>query len=187
MPTELAIPAASHFEAAAQPQPSGDEGRPLRLVATGTRGEWSRKTKVKVKKQLLVAVMIVGVLALAGSLPAYAQGSPSKVTVPFQFIVGETVLPAGSYVVTNVADRSDIVAIQSVDGKLVATAFLQATGIWSQKPNALFSFQKIGGRYFLSEVSIPGSDARAISLPRQRVEAMLVKLNGAKAPVGPAL
>jgi len=125
--------------------------------------------------------MVVGVLALVGSSPAYAQESVAKVTVPFQFIVGETVLPAGSYVVTIIAHHPGVMWIQSADGKSVVTAFVNATGPWSKQTNALFSFQKFGGQYFLAEVSIPGCAARGLSLPKQRVEAVLARLNGAKA------
>jgi hypothetical protein len=145
-----------------------------------------QEDKVQVKKQLLVATMLMGVIALVGSVRASAQET-SKVTVPFQFIVGETVLPAGSYVVTNVAYRSDIVSIQSADGKALVTALVQTTDASSDKSDAVFSFRKIGGQYFLAGLSIPGSNARTLSLPKQRVEAMLVKLNGAKVHAGPAL
>ncbi len=133
------------------------------------------------RKVLLVTVIVVGVIALVGSSAAYAQGTVSKVKVPFQFIVGETVLPAGSYVVTTVAEHPDVVWVSSPDGKNVASALVHTTGSWSQKTDALFSFQKYGGEYFLSEVSIPGWDTRALPLPKHRVEAMLVKLNNAKA------
>jgi len=129
--------------------------------------------------------MVVGVLALAGSVPAYAQGS--KVTVPFQFIVGETVLPAGSYLVSTVVERSDVLAIRSVDGKAMATALMQPSTT-SEKRHIVLSFQRYGGRYFLAEVNMPGSNGRALPLPKQHLEAMLAKLNGKPAPVaGPTL
>ena len=137
------------------------------------------------KKQLLVAVVVV--LALAGAMPAYAQGTVSRVNVPFGFIVGDTLLPAGTYVVSNPVFGSDVIAIQSVDGKSVATALVTATGKLSTTPNAVFSFAKMGGQYFLAEVGIPGSEAHALLLPKAQVAQMLAKLNGAKAHTGPVL
>ncbi len=151
-----------------------------------TRGEWSRKTKAKVKKTLLVALLVVGVFALAGAMPASAQ-SLSKVNVPFQFVVGDSVLPAGNYTVTSLAHNPDVVAIQSADGKSVATVLVTPSGELTKQPHATFSFAKIGGRYFLSAVSVPGAGTRTLLLPKSRVAAMLAKLNGTKVPTGPAL
>lgn len=154
----------------------------VRRTTTRTSRGVVQKAKVSVRKQVLVALMVVGILALAGSVPAYAQGS--KVTVPFPFIVGETVLPAGSYLVTTVAERSDVLAIRSVDGKAMATALMQATATWSEKRHIVLSFQRYGGRFFLSEVNMPGSNGRALPLPKQQLEAMLARLNGKPVPVG---
>jgi hypothetical protein len=137
-----------------------------------------------VKKQLLVAVVVV--LALAGAMPAYAQGNVSKVNVPFPFIVGDTVLPAGSYTVTTPSDG--VLAIQSATSQAVATALVQPTGgELSKNTNALFSFAKMGGQYFLAQVSLPGAEARTLPLPKGHVSAMLAKLNGSKVHTGPAL
>ena len=130
------------------------------------------------RKHVLVAVMVVGVAALVGSSAVYAQGPLSKVTVPFEFVVGDTILPAGSYDVTPFPGQSDIVLFRSPDGKSSAAAVVQTTGIWKANANALFSFRKIGGQYFLSQMSIPGSDARALSLPKDRVDAVLARVNG---------
>ncbi len=138
------------------------------------------------KKQVLVALAIVGVFALVGAAPANAQ-TVSRVNVPFPFIVGDTVLPAGAYTVTNPAYRSDVVTIQSADGKALATALVQSGGDLSKNANATFSFRKIGGQYFLAELNIPGSAPRVLSLPKSHVEAMLAKLNGTKVHTGPAL
>jgi hypothetical protein len=139
-----------------------------------------------VKKNVLVALLVVGVLALAGAMPASAQ-SLSKVNVPFQFVVGDSVLPAGNYTVSSLAHNSDVVAIQSVDGKSVVTVLVMPSGELTKQAHATFSFAKIGGRYFLSEVSIPGSGSRTLLLPKSHVAAMLAKLNGHKVHTGPAL
>jgi len=125
--------------------------------------------------------MVVGAIALVGLSPAYAQESVAKFTAPFQFIVGETVLPAGSYSVTTVQHHPGVMWFQSEDGKSVASVFFNTTGPWSKNTNALFSFQRYGGHYFLAAVNIPGGNTRELALPKQRVEAMLAKLNGAKA------
>ncbi len=127
--------------------------------------------------------MIVGVLALPGMVPAYAQGT-AKVNVPFEFIVGESVLPAGNYVAVTIPDHPDAVLIQSVDGRSGAWALGPGNGLMSRKADAVFSFKKVGGRYFLSEIDIPGAAMRSLPLPQKNVEAVLARLNGKSGVAG---
>ncbi len=136
-------------------------------------------------KKSLVALVIVGVVALAGAMPASAQETVSRVNVPFTFIVGDNVLPAGNYTVSRPAP--DLLTFQSADNKVIATVVVQPTGEVSQQIHATLAFNKIGGQYFLAKVGIPGAEGRALLLPKARVAAMLAKLNGAKAVTGPAL
>ncbi len=140
------------------------------------------------RKQLLVAAA-VGVLALAGPRAASAQAQVTTVKVPFQFVVGDTVLPAGSYVVTNIGDGSGPLCVRSEDGKSVATVMVNVADERLHRSNATFSFATIGGQRFLSTVRTPGTRAQVIPLPKDRVDAVLAKLNGTQ-PVrrgGPTL
>ncbi len=136
------------------------------------------------RRQGLVAVMIIGVLAFAGASTASAQPSVStSVTVPFQFIVGEQLMPAGQYSVTTVGEGSSVLMV--TNGKLAATVI----GNFAEEPSdgikAVFTFTKIDGQCFLSKVNAPGTSARVIPLPRSRVDAVLSKVNGTKpAPHG---
>ncbi len=125
--------------------------------------------------------MVVGALALAGGA-ASAQGTQSTVKVPFQFVVGDTVLPAGAYVVTTIGEGLNLLCVRSVDSESVATAIVNLAAPSADSSNAKFEFNKIGGQYFLSSVSTPGVPTQVIPLPTERVEAVLAKLNGTKAP-----
>ncbi len=132
------------------------------------------------KKQVLAAVM-VGVFLLAGSGAAFAQAPVTSVSVPFEFVVGKTVLPAGSYVVTSVLQGRGALVLRSEDGKSGAVALVDLSDKPSSDPNATFSFVKIGGRCYLSAVSTPGLKAQVISLPK-RAEPALTRMGGV-APV----
>ncbi len=132
------------------------------------------------RKQLLVAVLVVGALALVGSA-ASAQAPVSTVKVPFQFIVGDTVLPAGLYSVTTIGEGLNMLCVRSEDGKSVATAIVNLADP-SKLSNTKFEFNKVGGQYFLSSVSRPGVPSQVVPLPSERVDAVLAKLNGTKAP-----
>lgn len=133
------------------------------------------------RKQLLVAVT-VGVLALVGSSTAYAQSYVTRVTVPFQFIVGDTVLPAGSYVASNIGEGLGMLSVRSEDGQSAVSVLVNLADTPSPGTNAAFSFAKIGGQCFLSTVTTPGMRAQVIPLPKERVEAVLAKLTGTQPP-----
>ncbi len=63
-------------------------------------------------KRSIVGVLVAVVAILAVNV-AVAQ-SPTKVNVPFNFIVGQKAFPAGSYELENVAERATLIA--SADG-----------------------------------------------------------------------
>ncbi len=134
------------------------------------------------RKHLLVAAVVV-VLTLVGSA-AFAQSPVTRVSVPFQFIVGETMLPAGSYVVTNVLEGSSTLSVRSEDGKAGAMVIVDLADKPGARTGTSFVFTKVGGQCFLSSVSAPGMKTQVIRLPKDRVEAVLARVNGARAPLG---
>ncbi len=93
-------------------------------------------------------------------------------------------LPAGSYVVTNVFEGSSIVSVRSEDGKAGAAVIVNPAGQPGPRTDASLSFAKVGGQCFLSSVSAPGIKMQVIRLSRERMEAVLARMNGAGAPVG---
>jgi hypothetical protein len=92
-------------------------------------------------------ILAAGFLAAA----AVADAAPLQVRVPFQFVAGKTLLPAGDYQVTVSADSSRL-KLARMNGEHVAflaglparTAGTQATEI---------QFRKVGNAYVLSRVS----------------------------------
>jgi hypothetical protein len=128
------------------------------------------------RKQLLVLVAVVA-LTLAGSSAAYAQQPVTRITVPFQFIVGDTLLPAGAYLVTNVRDPG-MLSVRSEDGKSVATALANMSDMPAPGTNAALSFRKIGGQCFLAAVTTPDARTQVIPLTKDHVDAVLARLNG---------
>jgi opacity protein-like surface antigen len=103
-----------------------------------------------VKKNLLALAMSA---ALGMSATAFAQTTQLKVTVPFEFIAGNTVLPAGDYDVHSTGPwGGQALSIQNVTSR--AGTFLLST--WSQLAKTSESnklvFYRYGEKYFLAEV-----------------------------------
>ena len=120
------------------------------------------------KKQaytLIAMVVLVGSMAVAAQ--AQNNGRPQLVAaIPFQFNVGNKIMPAGEYLVRSVSDDSSIVvlAIQSRDGK--ANAMLMMRSVQGKTPNrAKLTFNRYGNQYFFAQTWLDGDN---IGLEAQR-------------------
>ncbi len=128
------------------------------------------------RKQLLV-VLAAGALALAVVGTARAQDI-SLVKVSFPFVVEGTVLPAGSYLV----ELDSLHGTVELRGQNVAAGAVVLTvpGVSvssGSRPDV--SFKKVENDYFLSEIRLPGLDARDVPLSSGMVAATLARLNAA--------
>ncbi len=98
----------------------------------------------------LAATLMVAVAAHAQVLRAVV------ISVPFDFVAGEKRLPAGRYTVQRIrADAETALLIRSEDGRSSAI-ILTNTGEPQPRAAALV-FRQRGERYFLAEVSMPGT------------------------------
>ena len=96
-------------------------------------------------KTLRMTLAVAG-LFLAGPLIAQSV----QATVPFSFYVGNTALPAGSYVVRPV--MHNVLAIQNAETKATAVTIMPV-GVQAASPqNTKLVFHRYGNTYFLSQV-----------------------------------
>jgi hypothetical protein len=113
-------------------------------------------------------------LLLTATPPVHAQSTGLQVTIPFEFQVGNKMLPAGTYTVWLGAHGS---ALSISDGRGKA-AFSVITTI--DRPNALASansrlvFRVYGNHHFLSEVQWAGYRT-ARSLPKSKAETQIAQ------------
>ena len=87
---------------------------------------------------------------------ASAQGPSTSrrlvAEIPFDFIVGDKVLPAGKYNVGAATSNGGGVRITNRNGKSSAIRLTYSASDKSQKKNARMVFHRYGQRYFLAEV-----------------------------------
>lgn len=124
------------------------------------------------KKQISRALLgLTATLALA--VVCGAQGLHNVViSVPFDFVAGAKQLPAGRYTVSRVrTDAETALIIRSEDGRTGAVV-LTNRGAANLNAAAEFVFRQHGDRYFLAEVSIPGT-ASVRELPKSGTERRL--------------
>lgn len=128
-------------------------------------------------KKMLVALLVAGVCSFAGVATARADSDTAVVKVPFQFIVGDKVLPAGEYRIEHQGDPS-VLMITRADGKGGALAITQSTGVPTPSDAQVrVAFKNFEGRSFLWQVGMPGQDTREIKLTKESAERVLARLN----------
>jgi hypothetical protein len=123
------------------------------------------------KKQISRALLgLVAALTLVVAAQAQAVNAV-VITVPFDFVAGEKLMPAGRYTVRRItSDAESALIIRSVDGRASAV-FLTNTGHAGPRGSALV-FRLRGDRHFLAEVAMPGA-ASVRELPKSSAERRL--------------
>ena len=125
------------------------------------------------KKQISRTLLgFFAVLMLASA--ANAQTSRGiEVQVPFDFVAGQKQLPAGHYTVRRIRMDSETALIIKGEGKDAAVVVLTSSGDQNTE-GASLTFRQHGERYFLAEISIPGT-ASVRSLVKSRAERVLIE------------
>jgi hypothetical protein len=93
---------------------------------------------------------------LFGSLllpPAHAQVIGAiQGKIPFDFAVGNKVLPAGNYVVRQTGTTQGVLALQNADHKAITIMFLASPVQAGSAEKTKLVFHRYGNTYFLSQV-----------------------------------
>jgi len=118
------------------------------------------------KRITAIALLTIASFVTAGSALAADRGV--EATVPFDFTVGNHLLPAGTYIIASTS--SNIVSIRNSDGQVVATTVALAAHDDAQGKGDLV-FDRYGNKYFLNEVLCPAASMSA-KLPRSKMEKM---------------
>lgn len=127
------------------------------------------------RKPVAVFVLVVAVLFLPGVRILSAQ--PVTVAkIPFPFIVGGAVMPAGEYRLAMRQGDQTTMRIASACGRVAAFVSVSPTGGVTGTGEPTLVFRRIGNGYFLSNVNIPGEPGREVAVPAGAAAARLVLL-----------
>lgn len=114
-------------------------------------------------KRLFSAVGLFAVAALASS---YGQTPIAAAAIPFDFHAGQTLLPAGDYVIKQ---SSDILTIRGAAGKPTVMMLTLPASRSGTSPKARLQFQRYGNDYFLSKIWAANS-SDGLALPKCKQE-----------------
>ena len=102
---------------------------------------------------------------------AQAQEPRVKANIPFDFVVGDRVMPAGEYQVDKIDESGHAIAILSEDRKANALVVTSACATSGPSKSSKLVFHAISGRYFLSQVWTEGySQGRQLRESKAEIE-----------------
>jgi hypothetical protein len=110
-------------------------------------------------RRFTIAAALAGLVGL-GSGAVYAEDSERLHTsVPFDFKVGDAVLPAGRYDVSyDAVDSPGVLFVRGKDGRHSAVALVRSGATGKPSEDATLVFDRQGSNYALSKVFGPGED-----------------------------
>lgn len=115
----------------------------------------------------ITSIVFCAVASLVTAGTGLAQTYSVQANVPFNFAVGRTWLPAGSYIISQVSPQ-EITIEDGATRRQVALSYIQP-GDPSSDARGELVFHKYGERYFLNEVLCPAA-AMSASLPTSKLE-----------------
>lgn len=129
----------------------------------------------KFTRNVSLIAFATAMIAIGGASAASAQDHVVA-NVPFAFMVGQHRLPAGSYVVTTLADDPSIVMIESTNGHHM---LYRLTVPWAPEDTSLKAklvFVRLGHEYLLTRIAPQGEEAREIPMTPTAMERDMIKV-----------
>jgi hypothetical protein len=120
------------------------------------------------RHRTLVTVAAVALVALAGVLPAQAEGR-YDFKVPFAFTANGKTFAAGEYYLA-VSNEPEVVTLEAKDPKAGSALLAVETRISERKPlsDPEVVFDKLDGKYLISELLVPGIDGYVLLVTKSQ-------------------
>ena len=123
-----------------------------------------------------IALLAIANFAMAGT--SFAQSNGVRATVPFDFTVGDKLLPAGTYTIKEQSHH--VIMIQNHDKPIAMLSLVD--GDSNKSPNGgKLKFHRYGSQYFLTEILCDRANMN-LQVPTSKTEKRTAlqeaKLNG---------
>jgi hypothetical protein len=139
----------------------------------------------EIMKKQYVTVLFTLICILGLGLGARAQEEDTVLAkVPYDFVVGGQVLPAGTYRVSRIDTTGSSRALEISSYETRASAFVIPTVFDDVKTGqAQLSFEHVGNKYFLSAIETP-IGTYAITIPPSAIELAKMEQQGTSSSGG---
>jgi hypothetical protein len=127
------------------------------------------------KKQAFRIITLLSLFCTVAVTSAYAQSADRiSMKIPFSFVAGEKILPAGEYIVRSTFS-SRVTLIRTANGRREYTTILTMPVPPENTPfTAKLVFHRYGSQYFLHQVWTPSSE-RGGQLSQSQAERAMAK------------
>jgi hypothetical protein len=116
------------------------------------------------KRITAIALLAVANFAMAGT--SFAQSNGVRANVPFDFTVGDKLLPAGTYTIKKASDQ--LIVITNHDKPIAMLSLVNQDSHRSPNGGKLM-FHKYGNQYFLSEILCEWANMN-LQVPQSKME-----------------
>jgi hypothetical protein len=117
------------------------------------------------RKSAKVVWMFFAIVLMVGASASVARADEQVIAhVPFAFIVGESRLPAGDYVVKEMDSDPGVIQIARADGHQVMFTLTQTASSSGMQGRPRLVFEKFEDQYFLARVVREDGDGQEIVL-----------------------
>lgn len=122
--------------------------------------------------KVLRSISIVFALLLAVSA-AHAQTPALQAAIPFNFVVGNHVLPAGHYLLnSNWYTSSNLIALRDLDEPITSVTGTNACRVSEAPKTSKLVFHRIGNEYFLYQIWVAG-ESTGREFPKSKLEVQM--------------
>jgi len=122
------------------------------------------------RKQAFTISISFSLFLLLASASAFAQDDRVKANIPFDFIAGKKMLPAGEYTIgRGLPDQRDLLLVRSTDCQHAVFLVAVENTVNKTPTDTDLVFNKVGDEYFLSQIRIAGEDTTR-EIPKPRAE-----------------
>jgi hypothetical protein len=111
------------------------------------------------KKQAFKLIALASLLLALTAISAQAQSRGTiEVQIPFDFVAGETRLPAGTYSVKQISRNDEkVLLVRNQENRVTAVVLTNRVATSTEQEQARLVFHRYGDQYFLAQVWNAGS------------------------------
>jgi hypothetical protein len=123
-------------------------------------------------KSLRSVMFALGLLLLVSA--AHAQTTAVSGRVPFDFVVGNQVYPAGEYTLRSVEGMNNVLTIRNEDESSTKLTLTHSREKLQPAEKTMFVFHRVGDQYFLAELWVAGN-SRGLEIPKSPIETKMAQ------------
>jgi hypothetical protein len=121
----------------------------------------------QIAKGLTMLMGITAIAMITAVVSANGQTGSARARIPFEFVVGDKTLPAGSYSVSSINMYGDVLKIAGRNTQASALRLSMAASGTAKR--AQLVFHRYGQRYFLAEVWSGSDRGRILTASREEL------------------